>query len=55
MFAKESGRNEHFFNRGSSIDASYQVSVHLVKWFQRTETLWEAPMEGSVLSFLKAE
>jgi hypothetical protein len=35
MFAKESGRNEHFFNRGSSIDASYQVSVHLVKWFQR--------------------
>jgi hypothetical protein len=32
--------------RGSSIDASYQVS---------TETWWEAPMEGSVLSFLKAE
>jgi hypothetical protein len=21
--------------RGHSIDASYQVSVHLVKWFQR--------------------
>jgi hypothetical protein len=21
--------------RGSSIDASYQVSVHLAKWFQR--------------------
>jgi hypothetical protein len=32
--------------RGLSIDASYQVSVHLAKRFQR---------EGSVLSFLKAE
>ena len=25
--------------RGSSIDASYQVSVHLVKWFQRRRFL----------------
>jgi hypothetical protein len=51
--------------RGSSIDASYQVSVHLVKWFQRrifleidqseTRIACEAPMEGFVLSFLKAE
>jgi hypothetical protein len=47
--------------KGSSIDASYQVSVHLVKGFQRrrlkceklmddghqgTETWWEAFMEG---------
>jgi hypothetical protein len=32
---------------GPSIDASYQVSYHLAKRFQ--------PMEGSVLSFLKAE
>jgi hypothetical protein len=39
MFAKESGRNEHFFHRGPSIDASYQVSVHLVKWFQRKRFL----------------
>ena len=23
------------FNRGPFIDASYQVSVHLAKWFQR--------------------
>jgi hypothetical protein len=23
------------FHRGPSIDVSYQVSVHLVKWFQR--------------------
>jgi hypothetical protein len=39
MFAKESGRNEHFFNRGPSIDASYQISAHLVKWFQRRRFL----------------
>jgi hypothetical protein len=25
--------------RGPSIDASYQVSVHLVKWFQRRRFL----------------
>jgi hypothetical protein len=33
------------FYRGPSKDASYQVSIHLAK----------ASMEGSVLSFLKAE
>jgi hypothetical protein len=33
--------------RGPSIDASYQVSY--------TDIWWEAPMEGSVLTFLKAE
>jgi hypothetical protein len=27
------------FHRESSIDASYQVSVHLVKWFQRRRFL----------------
>jgi hypothetical protein len=26
-------------NRGLSIDASYQVSVHLAKWFQRRKIL----------------
>jgi hypothetical protein len=50
--------------RWSSKDASYQVSIHLAKQFQRrrffrnqqmTKTWWEAPMGGSVLSFLKAE
>jgi hypothetical protein len=47
--------------RGPSIDASNQVSVHLAKRFQRRILKyqpirkWEAPMEGSVLSFLKAE
>jgi hypothetical protein len=34
------------FYRGPSIDASYHVSAEI--W-------WEAPMEGSALSFLKAE
>jgi hypothetical protein len=35
MFVNESSHNENFFYRGPTIDASYQVSVHLVKWFQR--------------------
>ena len=34
MFVNGSGRNEHFY-RGPSIDASYQVSVHLAEGFQR--------------------
>jgi hypothetical protein len=34
MFVNGSGRNEQFY-RGPSIDASYQVSVHLVQGFQR--------------------
>jgi hypothetical protein len=34
MFVNGSGRNVHFY-RGPSIDASYQVSVHLAKRFQR--------------------
>ena len=35
MFVNRSGRNEHSSYRGPSIDASYQVSVHLAKRFQR--------------------
>ena len=34
MFVNGSGRNEQLY-RGSSIDASYQVSVHLAEGFQR--------------------
>jgi hypothetical protein len=34
MFGNGSGRNEQLC-RGPAIDASYQVSVHLAKWFQR--------------------
>jgi hypothetical protein len=34
MFVNRWEQNELFY-RGPSIDASYQVSVHLAKWFQR--------------------
>jgi hypothetical protein len=34
MFVSGSGRNEEIY-RGPPIDASYQVSVHLAKGFQR--------------------
>jgi hypothetical protein len=38
MFVDGSGQNEQFY-REPSIDASYQVSVHLAKRFQRTRFL----------------
>jgi hypothetical protein len=38
MFVNGSGQNEQFY-REPSIDASYQVSVHLAKRFQRTRFL----------------
>jgi hypothetical protein len=38
MFVNGSGRNEQSY-RGPSIDASYQVSVHLAKQFQRRRFL----------------
>ena len=38
MFVNGSGRNEIFY-RGHDIDASYQVSVHLAKWFQKRRIL----------------
>ena len=34
MFVNGSGKNEQFY-KGPSIDASYQVSVHLAEGFQR--------------------
>jgi hypothetical protein len=34
MFVNRSGQNEQIY-RGPSIDASYQVSVHLAKGFQK--------------------
>ena len=34
MFVNESGQNEQFY-RGPSIDASYQMLIHLTKHFQR--------------------
>jgi hypothetical protein len=38
MFVNGSGQNKHRY-REPSIDASYQVSVHLEKRFQRTRFL----------------
>jgi hypothetical protein len=38
MFVNGLGQNEHLY-RESSIDASYQVSVHLAMWFQRRRFL----------------
>jgi hypothetical protein len=37
MCVNGSGRNEQSLYRGPSIDASYQVSVHLAERFQRRE------------------
>ena len=34
MLVNQSGQNEQFY-KGPSIDASYQVSVHLAEGFQR--------------------
>jgi hypothetical protein len=31
--------NRNLVDRGPSIDASYQVSVHLAKWFQKRRFL----------------
>ena len=42
MFVNGSGRNVY---RGLCIDASYQVSVHLAKWFQRRRFLKHNPQK----------
>ena len=39
MFVNESGGIEQSYNRSPSVDAFYQVSVHLVKRFQRRRFL----------------
>ena len=35
------------FHRGPSIDASYQVSVHLAKWFQRRRFIRNGPIRNN--------
>jgi hypothetical protein len=53
MFVNGSGRNEYLY-RGPSIDASYQVSVHLALGFQRrrlkceklTDDGWRTSSDG---------
>jgi len=47
MFVKGSGRNEQSY-RGHSIDASYQVSVHLAKRFQRRRFLKIVQLETRI-------
>jgi hypothetical protein len=39
MFVNEAGGNEQSYNRSPSVDAFYQVSVHLTKQFQRRRIL----------------
>ena len=39
MFVNGSKRNEQSIIEGPSIDAPYQVSVHLAKWCQRSRLL----------------
>jgi hypothetical protein len=45
MFVNGSGRNEKIY-RGPSIDASYQVSVHLAKGFQKRRLKCEKLTNG---------
>ena len=45
IFINGSGRNEQFY-RGPLIDASYQVSVHLAKWFQRRRFFRNQPIRN---------
>ena len=45
MFVNQSGQNEKLY-RGPSIDASYQVSVHLVKWLQRRRYFRNRPIRN---------
>ena len=45
MFANESELNEQSY-RGPSKDASYQVSIHLAKWFQRRRFVRNQPIRN---------
>jgi hypothetical protein len=45
MFDNGSGRNEYIY-RGPSIDATYKISVHLGKWFQRRRFFRKQPIKN---------
>ena len=45
MFVNGLGRNDHYLYRGPSIDASYQVEVHLGKRFQMRQLKCEKLMD----------
>jgi hypothetical protein len=53
MFVNGSGWNEHFY-RGSSIDASYQVSDQLALRFQRRRLKCEKLMDDGQQVMAKA-
>jgi hypothetical protein len=53
MFVNGSGRNEHFYRR-PSIDAPYQVSVHLAEGFQRRRLKCEKLMDDGRQVMAKA-
>ena len=53
MFVNGSGRNSKLY-RGPSIDASYQVSVHLAKGFQRRRLKCEKLMDDERQVMAKA-
>ena len=46
MFVNRSGQNEHLYRGSSSIDASYQVLVHLDKRFQRRRFFRHRPISN---------
>jgi hypothetical protein len=51
MFVNESGQSEQLFFRGPSIDASYQVSVHLAKRFQRRSFFLEIDQSETRIAY----
>jgi hypothetical protein len=54
MFVDGSGQNEQSLDRGPSIDASYQVSLHLAEGFQRRSLKCEKLMDNGRQVMAKA-
>ena len=52
MFVNGSGRNEQYLYREPSIAATYQVSVHLAKRFQRRRFIYESTNQQHELPVL---
>ena len=54
MFVDGLGQNEQSLERGPSIDASYQVSLHLTEGFQRRRLKCEKLMDDGHQVMAKA-
>jgi hypothetical protein len=54
MFVDGLGQNEQSLERGPSIDASYQVSLHLAEGFQRRRLKCEKLMDDGRQVMAKA-